>query len=60
MRIVTTRSIGGHELGAELDLPDGQAAILIANGVAEEVKSKRAAKRSGAAAPDAQAHASEK
>ena len=60
MRIVTTRRIGGHEPGTELNLPDSQAAILVENGAAEEVKSKRATKRSEAAAPDAQAPTSEK
>ena len=60
MRIVTTRRIGGHEPGTELDLPDSQAAILIGCGAAEEAKATRTAKRSESATPDAKATTSEK
>ena len=53
MKIIITKSVGGHEVGTELDLPDSQAAILIANGVAEEAKARRAAKRGETDAGDA-------
>ena len=45
MKIKITRTVGGHQVGDTIDLPESQANHLIANGYAIEAKSATVKRR---------------